>query len=113
MQFSCSAVVVVGLLSGQTLASCARGSFSGKPNDYDIIEYCALKPDNFYDCSNGASVTHNADRFTLQAGSADAMVMVACGGYGSVYHCSAGESAVISQPLCAGGMTNVRALKQR
>lgn len=112
MQFSYSAVLVVAL-SSQTFASCAQGSFSGKPNDYDIIGYCALKPNNFYDCSNGASVTHNADRFTLQAGSADAMVMVACGGYGSVYHCSAGESAVISQPLRAGGMTNVRALKQR
>ncbi|KAH0435693.1 hypothetical protein CcaCcLH18_04802 [Colletotrichum camelliae] len=80
MQFSYSAVLVAALLYGQALASCAQGSFSGKPNDYDIIDYCTLKPNNFYDCSNGASVTHNADRFTLQAGSADTMVMVACGG---------------------------------
>ncbi|KAG5968027.1 hypothetical protein E4U57_007566 [Claviceps arundinis] len=101
----------LALLSGHALAKCGQGTFSGL-NDFSDLQLgaaCVLGPHNLYTCgTSGASVVHDGSRIKLQAGDIGTMVVVACEDFKSfLFHCSARDSFVFTQPECAGAVSSV------
>ncbi|KAJ0273108.1 hypothetical protein COL940_010056, partial [Colletotrichum noveboracense] len=113
MQISYFAILATALLSGEALAACGEGTFNGKPNSYQRVSNCGLKQNNVYFCGDsGTSVVHKQSQLVLRAGKVDSTVLVACNGYGFLYHCSAGETGRFREPQCKGAVWEVENVKE-
>lgn len=113
MQIPYFSILSTALLPGQALAACGEGTFNNKPNSYRRVSNCGLKQNNVCFCGDsGTSVVYKQSQLVLRAGKVDSTVLVACDGYGFLYHCSASETGRFREPQCKGAVWEVENVKE-